>query len=75
MNLDPARIMASIRRSGYAHVCRSIPKSDVETFCQSRDLAVMDDTACFTWTIRQAGFKESVTIESLRAQIQKRRKR
>lgn len=74
MNLDPTRIMASLKRSGYAHVARDTDRAELDQVCEELGLAVMEDNAMFTRTVRLKGHKEHATIESLRAQLGRKRR-
>lgn len=74
MTLDLPRIMASIQRSGFAYVCRSIPRTEVEEFAEANGLMLEQDQAMFTWTLREKNYRPTVTIESLRAQLGRKRK-
>jgi hypothetical protein len=66
--------MQAIQRSGYAHVSREVDRASLEEFVKEHNLRIEQDNACFTYTLRKSDHRERATIESLRAQLGRKRK-
>lgn len=77
MTLDIDRINASLNRSGYAHVSRSVPRDEIDRFCFAHGLVVQPNDAVYTWSVVRYGQKGRATVEGLKAAMadRKRRKR